>query len=116
MKLYSRNSSFGSVYAERFNRSFRDILKKPVFENGESNWIDILPTKTKQNIDRVHTSTKLTPILAGLKNNEVFVYNKLLDKRKKINPRFQVNDLFRTTDLKRTFSKSDTTNWSYILY
>ena len=33
IKLYSRNSSFGSVFAERFNRSIRDLLKKPVSEN-----------------------------------------------------------------------------------
>ena len=31
IKLYSRNSSFGSVFAERFNRTIRDLLKKPVF-------------------------------------------------------------------------------------
>ena len=47
VKLYSRNSSFGSVFAERFNRTFRDLLKGPVFEKGESNWIDVLPTITK---------------------------------------------------------------------
>ena len=32
IKLYSRNSSFGSVFSERFNRTIRDLLKRPVFE------------------------------------------------------------------------------------
>ena len=32
IKLYSRNSSFGAVFAERFNRTIRDLLKRPVFE------------------------------------------------------------------------------------
>ena len=116
IKLYSRNSSYGAVFAERFNRTIRDLLKKIVFENGDANWIDVLQTITKQYNNKVHSSTKLTPIQASLKKNEGYVYKKLLDKRKKVTPKFQVNDLVRTADLKRTFSKGDTTNWSYKLY
>ena len=116
IKLYSRNSSYGAVFAERFNRTIRDLLKKIVFENGDANWIDVLQTITKQYNNRRHTSTKLSPIEASLKKNEGFVYKNLLDKRKKVNPKFQINDLVRTADLKKTFSKSDTTNWSYKLY
>ena len=55
----------------------------------------------------------LTPNQAGLKTNEEFVYNRILDKRKKLIPKFQINDLGRTAGLKNTFSKGDTTNWSY---
>ena len=66
--------------------------------------------------NRIHSSTKLTPIQPSLKKNEGYVYKTLLDKRKKITPKFQINDLIRTADLKRTFSKADTTNWSYKLY
>ena len=116
IKLYSRNSSYGAVFAERFNRTIRDLLKKIVFEQGDAKWIDILPTITEQYNNRIHSSTKLTPIQASLKTNEGFVYKNLLDKRKKIKPKFQINDLVRTADLKRTFSKGDTTNWSYKLY
>ena len=60
--------------------------------------------------------TKLTPIQASLKKNEGYVYNNLLDKRKKVKPKFQINELVRTTDLKTTFLIGDTTNWSYKLY
>ena len=116
IKLYSRNSSYGAVFAERFNRTIRDLLKKIVFEKGDGNWIDILQTITKQYNNRIHSSTKLTPIQASLKKNEGYVYKNLLDKRKKVKPKFQINDLVRTADLKRTFSKGDTTNWSYKLY
>ena len=112
IKLYSRNSSFGSVFAERFNRTIRDLLKKPVFEKGDANWIDVLPTMTKQFNNRIHSSTNMTPIQASLKKNEGYVYNKLLDKRRKVKPKFQINDLVRTADLKKMFSKGDTTNWS----
>ena len=116
IKLYSRNSSFGSVFAERFNRTIRDLLKKIIFEQGDAKWIDILPTITKQYINRIHSSIKLTPIQASSKKNEGFVYKNLLDKRKKIKPKYEIGDLVRTADLKKTFSKSDKTNWSYKLY
>ena len=70
IKLYSRNSSYGGVFAERFNRTIRDLLKKIVFERCDANWIDIIPTITKQFNNRIHSSTKLTPIQASLKKNE----------------------------------------------
>ena len=116
IKLYSRNSSYGAVFAERFNKTIRDLLKKPVFEKGDGNWIDILPTITKQYNNRIHSSTKLTPIQASFKKNEGFVSKNLLDKRKKIKPKYEIGNLVRTADLKKTFSKGDTTNWSYRLY
>ena len=116
IKLYSRNSSYGAVFAERFTRTIRDFLKRPVFEKWDGKGIDILPTITKQYNNRIHTSTKLSPKDASLKKNEGFVYKNLLDKRKKVKPKFQINDLVRTADLKKTFSKGDTTNWSYKLY
>ena len=116
IKLYSRNSSYGAVFAERFNRTIRDLLKKIVFEQGDAKWIDTLPTITKQYNNRIHSSTKLSPKDASLKKNEGYVYKNLLDKRKKVKPKFQINDLVRTADLKKTFSKGDTTNWSYKLY
>ena len=72
---------------------------------------------TKQYNNRIHSSTKLTPIQASLKKNEGYVYKNLLDKRKKVKPKFQINDLVRTADLRdKRFLKSDTTNWSYKLY
>ena len=116
IKLYSRNSSYGAVFAERFNRTIRDLLKKIVFEHGDGNWIDVLPTITKQYNNRIHSSTKLSPKDASLKKNEGLVYKNLLDKRKKIKPKYEIGDLVRTADLKKTFSKGDTTNWSYKLY
>ena len=116
IEIYSRNSSYGAVLAERFNRTIRDLLKKIVFEQGDVKWVDILPEITKQYNNRIHSSTELTPIQTSLKKNEGYVYKNLSDKRTKITPKFQINDLVRTADLKKTFSKGDTTNWSYKLY
>ena len=104
------------LFLQRFNRTIRDLLKKVVFEHGDANWIDILPTITKQYNNRIHSSNKLTLIQASLKKNEGYVYKNFLDKRKKIKPKYEIGDLVRTADLKKTFSKGDTTNWSYKLY
>ena len=104
IRLYSRNSSYGAVFAERFNRTIRDLLKKIVFEHGNANWIDVLAKITKQYNNRIHSSTKSTPTQASLKKNEGYVYKNLLDKRKKIKPKYEIGDLVRTADLKKTFS------------
>ena len=116
IRIYSRNSSYGAVFAERFYHTIRNLLKRPVFEKNDGNWNDVLPSITKQYNNRVHSLTKLTPIQASLKKMEGYVYKNLLDEQEKITPKFQTNDLVRTAGLKKTFSKGDTTNWSYKLY
>ena len=73
IKHYSRESSYGGVFAERFNRYIRDLLKRPVFEKSDGNWVDVLQTRTKQYNNRIHSSTKWTPIQASLKKNGGFV-------------------------------------------
>ena len=47
IKHYSRNTEKGAVSAERFNRTIKDLLKRPVFEKEDGNWIDVLPTLIK---------------------------------------------------------------------
>ena len=44
---YSRNTSLGAVFAEKFNRTIRDLLKRPVFERCVAIRVDIMPTITK---------------------------------------------------------------------
>ena len=61
----------------------------PVFEKGDGNWIDVLPTKTKQYNNRIHSSIKLFPIQASLKKNEGYVYRNLLDEQNKKNKSFK---------------------------
>ena len=60
INVFSKNISLGAVFAERFNRTTKNLLKGPVFEKSHGNWIDVLLTKTKQYSNRIHSSTKLT--------------------------------------------------------
>ena len=39
IKKNSRNTALGTVFAERFNKTMRNLLKKPIFEKGR---LDIL--------------------------------------------------------------------------
>ena len=101
-----------NVLIEQLEISLRRSFSNKVMQNG----LIFLPTITKQYNNRIHSSTKLTPIQASLKKNEGYVYKNLLDKRKKLKAKYEIGDLVRTADLKKTFSKGDTTNWSYKLY
>ena len=114
IRHFSRNTYLGAVFEERFNRTIRNLLERPVFEKCDCHCIDILLKITKQFNNRIHTSTKLTLIQASLKKNEGSVCKNLLEK--KVKSKLQVTDLIRVADLKTTFSKRDTTNWSYKVY
>ena len=113
---YSRYTDKGPSIAERVIRTIRNLLKKPVFEKGNANWLSELPSVIKQYNNTIHHSMKMTPIQASRKSNQKLVYSNLQDKRKILNPKYKLGQLVRTADIKRVFSKGDSTNWSYKLY
>ena len=51
IKIYSRSSSQCAVFAKRFSRTIKDLLKRPVFEKGDGIWIDVLTTKKGNNVN-----------------------------------------------------------------
>ena len=115
IKRYSRYTDKGAVFAEGFNKTIRNLLKKPVFEKKNADWISELPSVIKKYNNTIHHSTKMTPVQASKKTNERKVYSNLQDRRVRQKPKFQLGDLVRTADIKRVFSKGDSTNWSYKL-
>ena len=116
IKRYSHYTHKGAVFAERLNRSIRNLLKKPIFLAGNADWISELPSVIQQYNNTIHSSTKMTPIQASKKSNEKQVYSNLQDRRVKQQPNFNLGQLVRTVDIKRVFSKGDSTNYSYKLY
>ena len=113
---YSRFTDKGPSIAERVIRTIRNLLKKPVFEKGNANWISELPSVVKKYNNTTHHSIKMTPVQASKKSNQKLVYNNLGDDRQKQRPKFKLGDLARTADIKKVISKGDSTNWSYKLY
>ena len=113
IKRYSRYTNKLAVFAERFNRTIRNLLKKPVFEKGNANWLDELPSVIKKYNNTIHHSTKMTPVDASKRRNEEEIYNNLQDKRIKRKPKYKEGDFVRTADKRSIFSKGDSTIWSY---
>ena len=113
---YSRYTDKGPSIAERVIRTVRNLLKKPVFEKGNADWLSELSSITKKNNISTHSSTKMTPNQASKKSNERKVYSNLRDDRQKQRLKYKLGQLVRTADIKRVFSKGDSTNYSYKLY
>ena len=116
IKRYSRYTDKGAVFAERFNRTIRNLLKKPIFLAGNADWVSELSFITMQYNNTIHHSIKMTPIQASKKVNEKLVFSNLQDRRVKRQAKYKLGQLVRTADIKRVFSKGDSTNWSYKLY
>ena len=115
-KRYSRYTDKGDVFAERLNRTIPNLIKKPVFEKGNAEWLSELPSVIKKCNNTIHSSTKMKPIDTSKKSNEKEVYSNLKDKREVRKPKFKLGRLVRTVDIKRVLSKGDSTNYSYKLY
>ena len=113
---YSRYTDKGPSICERVIRTIRNLLKKPVSEKGNADWLSELSSVIKQYNNTIHSSTKMSPIQTSKKSNEKIVYNNLKDNRETQKPNFKLGKLVRTADIKRVFSKGDSTNWSYKLY
>ena len=116
IKRYSRYTDKGAVFAERFIRTIRNLLKKPVFEKGNADWISELPSVIKQYNNTIHHSIKITPIQSSKKSNEKIVFDNLRNDGEVRKPKFKLGDCVRTSDIKKVFSKGDSTNYSYLLY
>ena len=113
---YSCYTNKGAVFAERFNRTIRNLLRKPGFEKGNANWVGEYRSVIKKYSNTIHHSTKMTSMDASKNKNEDEIYNSLQDKRNKRNPKYRVGDFVRTADKGSTFSKGDSTNWSCKFY
>ena len=79
VERYSRYADKGAVFAERFNRTIRNLLKKPVFLAGNADWLSELPSVIKQYKNKIHHSIKMTLTQASEKSYENLVFTNLQD-------------------------------------
>ena len=110
---YPRFAAKGPSVAERVIRTIRNLLKKPVFLKGNSDWLSELPCLIKTYNNTIRSSMKMTPNQASKKLKEKEVYSNLRDDRQKQKPKFQLGQLVITADIKRVFSKGDSINFSF---
>ena len=105
-KKYPRSTALGAVSARRFNRTVRNLPKKPILEKGKADWISELPSVIKQYNNTIHSSLKMTPSQARKKVKEKLVYSKFQDKRKILKPNIELGQLVRTADIRRVLVKA----------
>ena len=90
IKRYSRYADKRAVFADSFNRTVRNSLKKPVLFTGNAFWLSELPSVINQYNNTIHSSTEMTPNQAYKKSNEKLVYSNLQDRRDKQEPEFKL--------------------------
>ena len=117
MSLYSTYSESKSVIAERFNRTLKGWIQLYMTINSTLRWVDELDTMIKQYNDRVHSTIKVKPKDALLKENFNKVYEILYKDYEPTSLELPKNALrignyVRVSRLKGVFEKGYDTTWS----
>ena len=111
-ELYSTYSDLKAVFIERFNRTLLHIINKPMFINGDGNWVNILNDAVLTNNNNIHSTINMTPVDASNNPDKVkYTFN-----FKNIRPKFKVGDYVRNADKRNIFSKGYTSNWNRELF
>ena len=105
-KLYSTYSDLKAVFIERFNRTLLHIIKKPMFINGDGNWVNILNDAVITYNNNIHSTINMTPVDASNNPDKV----KYTFSFKNIKPKLKIGDYVRNADKRNLFSKGYTSN------
>ena len=111
-KLNSTYSDLKAVFIERFNRTLLHIINKPMFINGDCNWVNILNDAVITYNNNIHSTINMTPVDASNNPDEVkysFIYMN-------IKPKLKFGDYVRNADKRNIFSKGYTSNWNRKLF
>ena len=112
IELYSTYSDLKAVFIERFNRTLLHIINKPMFINGDGNWVNILNNAVVTYNNNIHSTINMTPIDASNNPDKI----KYTFSFKNIKPKLKVGDYVRNVDKCNIFSKGYTSNWNRELF
>lgn len=114
VELYSTQNEEKSSVVERWNRTMKEKMWKYFTANNTKKYIDILDKLVDRYNNTIHSSIKMTPVLASKKQNEPTVYRNLypLVMNLKIYPKFTVGDKVRISKKKYIFDKGYTPSWT----
>ena len=112
IELYSTYSDLKAVFIERFNRTLLHIINKPMFINGDGNWVNILNDAVVTYNNNIHSTNNMTPVDASNNPDKV----KYTFSFKNIKPKLNVGDYVRNADKRNIFSKGYTSNWNRELF
>ena len=119
IELYSTYSDLKAVFIERFNRTILHILNKPMFINGDGNWVNILNDAVITYNNNIHSTINMTPVDASNNPDKVKYYiseTASQTKSTKATPKLKVGDYVRNADKRNIFSKGYTSNWNRELF
>ena len=100
------------MFIERFNRTLLHIINKPMFINGDGNWVNILNDAVITCNNNIHSTINMTPVDASNNPDKVKYYV----KSNKATPKFKVGDYVRNAYKRNIFSKGYTSNWNRELF
>ena len=110
IELYSTYSDLKAVFIERINRTLLHIINKPMFINGDGNWVNILNDAVVTYNNNIHSTINMTPVDASNNPDKVKYYV----NSTKAKPKF--NDYVRNVDKRNIFYKGYTSNWNRELF
>ena len=111
-EMYSTYSDLKAVFIERFNRTLLHIINKPMFINGDGNWVKILNDAVISYINNIHSTVNMTPVDASNTPDKVrYSFN-----FKNTKPKLKVGDYVRNADKRNIFSKGYISNWNRELF
>ena len=100
------------MYLLRFNRTLLHIINKPMFINGDGNWVSILNDAVITYNNNFHSTNNMTPVDASNNPDKI----KYTFSFKNIKPKLKVGDYVRNADKRNIFSKGYTSNWNRELF
>ena len=110
--MYSTYSDLKAVFIERSNRTLLHIINKPMFINGDCNWVNILNDAVITYNNNTHSTINMTPVDVSNNPDKVkysFIY-------RNIKPKLKVGDYFGNADKRNIFSKVYNSNWNRELF
>ena len=111
-ELYSTYSDLKAVFIERFNRTLLHIINKPMFINGDGNWVNILNDAVVTYNNNIHSTINMTPVDASNNPDKVKYYV----NSTKTTQKFKLGYYVRNVDKRIIFSKGYTSNWNRELF
>jgi uncharacterized membrane protein YfhO len=119
IELYSTYNEGKSVYAERLNRTLKQIMWKKFTTQGNQKWVKILNSVLEYYNNKIHSSIKMSPNEASkypekIKEiiNDNNYENEINMTKRQNKPKFKVGDRVRIYKWKNHFEKSYTAKWT----
>ena len=112
-------SDLKAVFIERFNRTLLHINNKPLFNNGDGNWVNILNDAVVTYNNNIHSTINMIPVDASNNPDKVKYYVKSTKATPNGKPGYaqlKVGDYVRSADKRNIFSKGYTSNLNKELF